>query len=71
MKLGVTIGDKAVVLTGKFKGKTANVVTIDKKTARIRLEGIKVSKSGDKKLHGSFHRASLQIIKPEAPKTEA
>lgn len=71
MKLGVTIGDKALVLTGKFKGKTANVVAIDKKTARVRLEGLKISKAGDKKLHGTFHRTSLQIIKPEVKAEEA
>lgn len=66
MKLGVKVGDQALVLTGKFKGKQANVVAVDKKNSRIRLEGLKVVKSGKKALHGTFHRASLQIIKPEA-----
>ena len=67
MKLGIKIGDKAKVLTGKHKGQEATVAGFDKKTARVRLTGLKVSKSGKKELHGSFHRKSIEVVKVEAP----
>lgn len=72
MKLQVKIGDKALILTGKCKGKEAKILFVDKKSGRVRLEGVKILKSKlkggkSKELHGSLHISSLQVIKPEAP----
>ena len=72
MKLQGKIGDKAKVLTGKFKGKEAAILFIDRKSGRVRLEGLKISKSKlkggkTKELHGTLHISSLSIIRPEAP----
>jgi len=71
MKLGIKIGDKVVVTTGKLAGKEAAIVFIDKKNKRVRLEGLKVikakTKKGTKDLHGTFHLSSLKALaKPEA-----
>lgn len=70
MKLGLKVGDKAKVLKGKYKGKEANVVAIDKKTARVRLAGIKVEKGKKDATEGTFHRKTLELVKAEAPKQE-
>lgn len=75
MKLQAKIGDKATVITGKFKGKEANIVAIDKKNLRVRLEGLKLSKSKlkngkFKELHSTFHVSNLVIAKNSAGKTE-
>lgn len=70
MKLGIKIGDKAKVIKGKFAGKEADVLFIDKKNLRVRLNGLKKlslkTKKGDKEVHGTFHLSSLQIQKPVA-----
>lgn len=76
MKLAIKIGDKVKVLRGKSAGKEAVVQFIDKRSKRVRLEGlkkVKASKKGGKELHGTFHINSLLVIKPEvkAESTEA
>lgn len=75
MKTPLKTGDQAKVLVGKFSGKTAQVIGVDSKAKRVRLEGLKVleisNKKGQKKqLHGTFHLSSLQVIRPEPPKKE-
>lgn len=76
MKLQAKVGDRARVLQGKFRGKEAVIQFIDRKTGRVRLEGLKISKSKlkggkSKELHGTLHISSLSVIKPEAPAAEA
>ena len=76
MKLAFKIGDKVKVLRGKLAGKEAVVQFIDKRSKRVRLEGlkkIKSTKKGGKELHGTFHINSLSVIKPvvKAEATEA
>lgn len=70
MKIGLKVGDKVKVLTGKCAGKEAAIVAIDKKTARVKLDGLKKSKvktkKGDsKELHGTFYARNLELIKEE------
>jgi len=75
MKLDIKIGDKVQVNQGKFAGKEAKILFLDKKNKRARLEGLKKhkvkTKKGDSKdLHGTFHFSSLTLVKPEQPKKE-
>jgi len=73
MKLAIKIGDKVQVTKGTSYGKEAKVVEIDKKNNRYKLDSLKKSKSkgkGGKELHGSFHVASLRLLKAEPPKKE-
>lgn len=76
MKLAFKVGDKVKVTKGKLVGKEAAVVSLDKKNKRVKLDGLKVAKIKTKKgeskeLHGSFHFASVAVIKAEPPKEEA
>lgn len=76
MKLTMKVGDKVKVLKGKLAGKEANVVAIDKKNYRVKLEGLKVSKQKSKKgkaseLHGSFHITSLATLAKPAAQDKA
>ncbi|MBF0106170.1 MAG: 50S ribosomal protein L24 [Deltaproteobacteria bacterium] len=75
MKLEIKTGDKVHVLKGKFFGKEAVVLSVDKKTNRYKLDGLKNKKVQTKKgssveLHGTFHVSNLKVVKPEAPKAE-
>ena len=79
MKIELKIGDKVTVLNGKFAGKEASILFIDKKTKRVRLDGlkkqtIKTKKGSAKELHGTFGMANVkakQVEKKEEPKQEA
>ena len=63
MKLGIKVGDKVKVLTGKFAGKEDTVSSVDKKRNRIRLSNLKKSKAKDgKQNHGTFHVLSLKPV---------
>lgn len=75
MKLEIRSGDKVQVIKGKFSGKEAKVLFIDKKTGRSRLEGlkkiqVKTKKGESKELHGTFHLTSLKLLKQEPPKAD-
>lgn len=69
MKLALKTGDVAIVKKGKLAGKEGKILEIDSKNKRVKVEGLKKSKSGSKDLHGTFHINSL--IKKEEPKKEA
>lgn len=70
MKIELKLGDKVEILNGKFAGKEAQVLFIDKKTLRVRLDGlkkqtIKTKKGETKELHGTFSLTNLKIKKAE------
>ena len=79
MKLAIKTGDKVKVTCGKNAGKEAVVEFIDKRSNRVRLEGLKKNKASKKgsgkDLHGTYHVSNLVLIKPEvkeeAPQAEA
>lgn len=75
MKLEIKQGTKVQVLTGKFAGKEASVLFVDKKTKRVKLDGlkkhkVKTKKGESKELHGTFNYSHLKLIKSEEPKKE-
>jgi len=72
MKIGLKVGDKVQVLSGKFSGKEDVILFIDKKNYRVRLQNLKKIKSKSKKgtakdLHGTFALANLKALKAEVP----
>lgn len=76
MKIGLKVGDKVQVLSGKFSGKEDVILFIDKKNYRVRLQNLKKIKSKSKKgaakdLHGTFALANLKALKAEVPATAA
>ncbi len=76
MKLNFKIGSDAKVIVGKYAGKQAKVVAIDKRSNRVRLDGLKVVKAGGKKggkkdLHGTFHVSSLVLVTAVATEESA
>lgn len=76
MKLDIKVGDKVLVLKGKDAGKEANVVAVDKRSYRYRLEGLKVQtvkskKGASRDLHGTYHLSSIKKVIVEAPAQEA
>jgi len=49
VKLKLKKGDEAIVIAGAEKGKRAKVLEMDRKTLKIRLEGVRVQTHFDKK----------------------
>ncbi len=70
MKIALKIGDTVTVTEGKYSGKEAKVLFIDKKNLRVRLEGlkkqtVKTKKGATKELHGTFSLANIKIKQAE------
>jgi len=55
-------GDKIKIFSGKFKGKTGKIITINLKTSKIIVENIQVKKQDGSKANIKLHPSNLQII---------
>lgn len=76
--MNIHVGDKAFVITGKYKGKTGNVVRIDKKNMRIVVEKVNVRTKHIKKSVGQpgqriqyeapFDSAKVMVVCPHCSK---
>jgi large subunit ribosomal protein L24 len=63
IKLKIKKGDKVVVITGKDKGKTGEVVKVDPKESRVTVQGVNVVKRHTRPQMGN----SGGIVEKEAP----
>ncbi|HEY0523823.1 MAG TPA: 50S ribosomal protein L24 [Stellaceae bacterium] len=63
IKLKIKKGDKVVVITGKDKGKTGEVVKVDPKESRVTVQGVNVVKRHTRPQMGN----PGGIVEKEAP----
>ncbi len=59
--LPLKTGDEVLVMRGKFKKKTAKVVSVDTKKGYVYLEGIQRTKKEGTKVNIPFNSSTLQI----------
>ena len=55
-------GDKVKIFSGKFKGKTGKVLSVNLKTSKIIVENIQVKKQDGSKANIKLQPSNLQII---------
>jgi large subunit ribosomal protein L24 len=55
-------GDKVKIFSGKFKGKTGKILTVNLKTSKIIVEDIQVKKQDGSKANFKLQPSNLQII---------
>lgn len=55
-------GDKVKIFSGKFKGKTEKILSVNLKTSKIILENIQVKKQDGSKANVKMQPSNLQII---------
>ena len=78
-KLSIKKGDTVLVIAGKDKGKTADVVEVSPKTNKVLVEGVNIvtkhqkprtqqDKGGIVKSEGPIHSSNVQLVCPTCGK---
>ena len=72
MKLKIKKGSSVQVIAGADKGKKGNVLEVDPKKMRVRVEGVRVQthfdrKDGIKKVEGLIHYSNLKLVAAAPP----
>ncbi len=60
--LPVRVGDKVVVMRGKFKGKSGKVIGIDRKKMKVHVDGINLKKADGTQVPYPLHPSDLMIV---------
>ena len=63
-KIRLKKGDKVIVTTGKFKGKTGNITAIHPKENKVTIEAINVVKKHQKPTQAHPQGGIIEITKP-------
>ncbi|MEP4378857.1 MAG: 50S ribosomal protein L24 [Alphaproteobacteria bacterium] len=78
MKMRVKRGDQVVVLTGRDKGKTGEVLRVDRERNRVLVQGVNMAKrhqrptqtspGGINEFEASIHVSNVALIDPDTRK---
>jgi large subunit ribosomal protein L24 len=78
IKMRVKRGDRVVVLTGRDKGKTGEVLRVDRERSRVLVQGVNMAKrhqrptqtspGGINEFEASIHVSNVALIDPDTRK---